>query len=214
MPEPLRPCLLYHFVHLDTLPAILAAGELRSTNELERLGQRPETSVASASLQRRRSRTRVPLGGTLHDYVPFYFAPRSPMLYRIGKEWADKGTGDAADVVYLVSSVEQVTALGLPFTFTLYHAVTRPNEFLTDPADLHRVDWPLMYARMWTDAPDDNDRQRRRQAEFLVRDRLPLSALVGYATVDEPRADRVATLVDEHGLSLRGKPKPEWYFHP
>ena len=71
-----------------------------------------------------------------------------------------------------------------------------------------------MRGRMWTDTRDDNDRQRRRQAEFLVRDRLPLSALEGFATLDGDGADRVAVLVDEHGLDLRGKPMPEWYFTP
>ena len=214
MPEPPRPCLLYHFVHLDTLPAILATGELLSTNRLAEQEERPTRDIASSSLQRRRARTRVPLGGTLHDYVPFYFAPRSPMLYRIGKEWEQAGEPDTRDLVYLVSSVEQVESCGLPFTFSLYHAVTRPNAFLTDPADLHRVDWPLMRRRMWTDTRDDNDRQRRRQAEFLVRDRLPLSALEGFAAFDGDRADRVAALIDEHGLDLRGKPMPEWYFTP
>ena len=134
------------------------------------------------------------------------------MLYRIGKEWEQAGGPDARDLVYLVSSVERVEAHGLPFTFSLYHAVTRPNEFLTDPADLHRVDWPLMRSRMWTDTRDDNDRQRRRQAEFLVRDRLPLTALEGFATFDGDRADRVMALAAKSGLDLRGKPVPEWYF--
>lgn len=135
-----RPCLLYHFVHLETLPAILAAGELLSTNRLAEGQKRPARDIASSSLQRRRGRTHVPLGGTLHDYVPFYFAPRSPMLYRIGKEWTASGEATPQDLVYLVSSVEQVEAHGLTYAFSLYHAVTRPNEFLTDPGELDRID--------------------------------------------------------------------------
>ena len=214
MSEPPRPCLLYHFAHLDTLPAILDAGELLSTNRLVERERRPARDIASPSPQRRRARTPVPLGGTLHDYVPFYFAPRSPMLFRIGKEWGQAGGADTRDLIYLVSSVEQVEAHGLPFTFSLFHAVTRPNEFLTGSAELHRVDWPLMQSRMWTDTPDDNDRQRRRQAEFLVRDRLPLTALEGFAAFDGDRAGRIAALADEHGLGLRGKPMPRWYFTP
>lgn len=206
------PRLLYHFVHLDTLPGIFDEGALLSTNELERRGRRPARSIASERLQERRARTRVPLGGTLHDYVPFYFAPRSPMLFRIGKEWVERGQGDPQDVVYLVSSVERVVAEALPFTFTPYHAVTRPNEFLTRVEELDRVDWALMESRQWADTAEDNDRARRRQAEFLVRDRLPLGALVGYATADVPRAARVAVLAEQHGLALRGKPVPGWYF--
>ena len=43
------------------------------------------TNIAYESIQDRRSIKSVPcgVGGSLHDYVPFYFAPRSPMLYTI-----------------------------------------------------------------------------------------------------------------------------------
>ena len=37
-----------------------------------------------------------------------------------------------------------------------------------DVAQFDKVDWELVPARYWADQPDDNDRQRRKQAEFLV----------------------------------------------
>ena len=50
----------------------------------------------------------------LADYVPFYFAPRSPMLYAIYKCNVQDYTGSQEEIVYLVSTVEIATGLGLP----------------------------------------------------------------------------------------------------
>lgn len=45
------------------------------------------TNIAHQNIQDRRAYRQVPFdpGGVLHDYVPFYFAPRSPMLYTISR---------------------------------------------------------------------------------------------------------------------------------
>jgi hypothetical protein len=44
-------------------------------------------SIAYEGIQQRRSEIEIPIPpyGILHDYIPFYFAPRSPMLYAIHK---------------------------------------------------------------------------------------------------------------------------------
>jgi hypothetical protein len=66
-------------------------------------------NIAHSNIQDRRSRTSVPCGpaGNLHDYVPFYFAPRSPMLYAIDRGNVDGCTAGQADIVYLVSSAQR-----------------------------------------------------------------------------------------------------------
>jgi len=48
----------------------------------------------------------VPLApyGCVADYVPFYFAPRSPMLYKLHKGGVPNYTGGQDPLVYLVSS--------------------------------------------------------------------------------------------------------------
>jgi hypothetical protein len=62
----------------------------------------------------------VPLApyGCVADYVPFYFAPRSPMLYKLHKGGVPNYTGGQDPLVYLVSSAEAVAATGASFVFS------------------------------------------------------------------------------------------------
>ena len=71
-------------------------------------------------IQARKVRTAAK--GTLADYVPFYFAPRSPMLYTIHGGNVAGYTEGQKPVVHLVSSVDAAVALGKPWCFTDGHA--------------------------------------------------------------------------------------------
>lgn len=70
----------YHFTHVDNLDSIVKNG-LLSTN-LKKEREIGHFDVANASIQHRRSEMQVEVGpgGTVHDYVPFYFASTSMML--------------------------------------------------------------------------------------------------------------------------------------
>src|ERR1051326_1675326 len=109
-----------------------------------------------------------PKGGTLADYVPFYFAPRSPMLFAIYRGQVQGYVGTQQNVVHLSSSVEVVIQKAKAFVFTDGHAEMDFSEFFMDIAHLDRVDWKIMQEQHWHDTNEDGDRKRRRQAEFLV----------------------------------------------
>ena len=74
---------LYHITHIDNLTAIVREGGLLAHNGVDDA----YTDIAHQTIQIRRNNTPVPCmpGGQLHDYVPFYFCRRSPMLYAIHK---------------------------------------------------------------------------------------------------------------------------------
>lgn len=79
--------LLYHITHINNLSSIIKQGGLQSHITIQQQGIKYK-DVANQDIQSRRNRTKIPLGpgGILHDYVPFYFAPRSPMLYYLYKQ--------------------------------------------------------------------------------------------------------------------------------
>ncbi|MGE0685035.1 MAG: DUF4433 domain-containing protein, partial [Candidatus Binatia bacterium] len=104
-------------------------------------------------LQDRRALTSVPCGpgGTLHDYVPFQFAPRSPMLYamrRGGVEGYDEGQ---EPIIHFVSTFQDIQKTGLEFVFTDGHAAVEFTDFFADPSQLDYIDWQVMKARYWAD---------------------------------------------------------------
>ncbi len=164
------PTPIYHITHIDNLTPILNSGGLIANSRLRREGIN-YLDIAYESIQDRRARTSVPcgVGGVLHDYVPFYFAPRSPMLYTLHKGNVESYAQGQNPVIHLVSEAEAIEASDLAFAFTDGHAVMAYADFYDDLEALESViDWELMESRYWFDTEEDPNRKCRRQAEFLV----------------------------------------------
>jgi ssDNA thymidine ADP-ribosyltransferase, DarT len=108
---------LYHFTHVDNLAAVRDAGKL-SCDVIAREGM-TRTEVGARDIKESRRQRVIPVapGGHVGDYVPFYFAPRSPMMYRIACDHRDsvpgRYQGGDKPLVYLVTTVEAVVGAGL-----------------------------------------------------------------------------------------------------
>lgn len=193
--------------------AILRDGGLKPCAQLRQEGI-AYTDIAHQNIQDRRQWTPVPCGpdGLLHDYVPFYFAPRSPMLYVISQGGVEGYAEGQAPVVHLVSTAQAVQTAGHSFVFTDGHGIMAMTDFFDDLMQLDTIDWQVMEMRYWHDTPTDGDRKRRRQAEFLVHQSFPW-ALVHEIGVMTPA---IAERVDQ---ALQGQPyrppvvvRREWYY--
>ena len=71
---------IYHITPVEHLPIIIGEGGLRCDVVAQKVAT---VNIAHKSIKARRLKkaVRVGPGGVVADYVPFYFAPRSPMLY-------------------------------------------------------------------------------------------------------------------------------------
>jgi len=196
---PPLPTLIYHITHIDNLPAILSSGELRAKTRLDTSGG-PNTSIAYTSVQDRRAQTPVPCGrgGTLHDYVPFYFAPRSPMLYTIHRGNVSTCPRQGP-VVYLVSTAQVVRDARLPYAFTDGHGIMALTSYFDDLVYLDAVDWAIMRDRYWSDTLTDNDRRRRRQAEFLVQNFMPWGLITQIGVISPTMKNNVEDMLRRFG---------------
>ena len=69
-----------------------------------------------------------------------------------------------------------------------------------------------MEEKYWRETEDDTDRPRRRQAEFLVRDFLPITSFLGLATLNNKMKKRVDAILAEFKAELYVKVRKDWYY--
>lgn len=213
---------LFHFTHLDNLPAILDAGALLSDSAVHARGLLAnEAGDPQIKQRRRRQPVTCSPGGVVGDYVPFYFAARSPMMYVLWQRRVASFTGDHHDLVYFVSHVDRMVEAGVDFAISDRNAAKALADFTSDVGALgdltsaeprsEFVDWPLMKATMWNNTPDDGERMERRMAEFLVLDGVPLDLLAAATYSDERRA-MVEQMFFQAGTRMSVVNRPNWYY--
>lgn len=173
-------------------------------------------NVSHDSVQEKRRNKQVDCepGGILHDNVPFYFATRSPMMYVISRGNVEGYDSNTTPLIYLVSSVQRVQEMALRFVFSDGHPVVKLSRFYNDLADLNEVDWKVMRAQYWNDTEEYPDRERRRQAEFLVQNAFPWDAVEFLAVKNAGVKDRLDAYLarDWPDLVRPVRVAPGWYF--
>lgn len=191
------PTPIYHITDTDNLPSILACGGLRPCRWLIN-NSHPYTNIAYETIQDRRAITTVPCGpgGTLHDCIPFYFGPRSPMLYTINRGNVPGYSKGQDSVLHLVSTAQVMQSAGCRFVFTDGHGIMILSEFFEDLARLDRIDWPLISSKYWADTMEDSDRKRRRQAEFLVHAFCPWDLITEIGVISASAQAEVKRLLE------------------
>lgn len=207
------PTPIYHFTNVSNLASILADGGLLAYNAI-RQASTDYINIAHQSIQARRATTQVPCGagGTLHDYVPFYFAPRSPMLYTIEKGNVEGYNQGQRPVIHLVSTAEAVRAANLSFVFTDGHGIITFTEFFDDLSQLNQIDWDVMGSRYWNDTLEDNDRKRRRQAEFLIHNFFPWQLVIEIGVINGTMLAQVDKLLQNATHQPKVTVYRDWYY--
>jgi hypothetical protein len=103
--------LIFRIVHRDNLPWIFEHGLHARNGELFDPKYR---NIGNPDLMDRRSRRVVPIppGGTLSDYVPFYFTPFSIMMFNIKTGYGGIKHVPNEEIAILVSSLHRVKQTG------------------------------------------------------------------------------------------------------
>jgi len=204
---------IYHIVHIDRLPSILTDGGLFCDTEIVRV-QRPGTNIGLGNIKQRRC-TELSLNNYPDLYVgacvPFYFCPRSVMLYLIHRRDRELAyQGGQEQIIHLVAdlyeTVNWANLNGQRWVFTTSNAGSRYFTDYNDLRDLDKINWSAVDARSWANRKDD------KQAEFLLERCFPWS-LVGEIGVCSTRIKEwvSAVLVNaKHAPIVRTV--PEWYY--
>lgn len=171
-------------------------------------------AIGNAELIDKRSHrvVKVAPGGTLSDYVPFYFTPFSPMMYNIKTGWGGITKRDNKDIVIAVSSLHKVSAAKVNFLFTDRHAYLEAAQYASDLKHLDRIDWPLLQRRDFSRDGNDPGKVERYQAEALIHKHMPIAALSGIVCYNDSVASALNAEIAKRELGLQVAVKPQWYF--
>lgn len=221
---PPSPVRLFHITAISNLRSICRAGALQSKNAGAAAGLAYQ-NIAHGGAQGARAGKSLPAppGGTVHDYVPFYFAPRSPMLSAVHNGKVGGCTLQQQDIVHLETTVDRVTAGGVPFVFFDRNATLAYSKPYTDLAQLGVVAWDLLtesprldgFCKYFQNRHQEEryvDRMERRMAEFLVRDRVPIARFTRVGVCYAEQAQMVTALLQAEGVVLPVEVKSDWYF--
>lgn len=207
---------IYHIVDYRNLQQIIDLNGLFCKSDLVNRGI-INIDIAQPGIQERRFKYKVPVckEGYLSDYVPFYFANRSPMLYSIHTGNVESYNGSQNDIVYLVSSVQKIYQSQLECCYTDGHAIIRFTEFFDELSELEdSIDWDIISSWSWHDTDEDENRKRKKQAEFLVHRYVPWDLVETIAVIDPIMKQKVESIIAMSG-SLHNpgvEIRRNWYY--
>lgn len=213
-PVPASP-KIYHILHLDRLASVLTAEGLSCDAEMQRRGG-GGTMIGMSRIKQRRLTLPVSChpDSFVGDYVPFYFCPRSVMLYIIAR-------GNHEDLAYrggqrpilhlqvdLTATVAWAEAQRIRWAFSLSNAGAYYTEFRCQLDQLGEVNWPAVNSTDFR----SNDVRDGKQAEFLIDSFFPwhLVEQIGvYSREIEDQAVQILQAADYRPPVAR---KPSWYY--
>jgi hypothetical protein len=202
--------LIFRITHRDNIPWILDHGLHAPNSSVSDPNFR---SIGSIDLIDKRGHRAVAVGpgGTLRDYIPFYFTPFSIMLFNIhtGRNVPHVPNDQ---IVILVSSLRRVTKFGIPFVFTDRHAYTLMANYFTNLDDLDKINWEILNRRDFRHDPDDPAKKEQYQAEARIWKQLPLEGLLGICCYTAPVNDWLQAELAKRKLTMQTRVQGNWYF--
>jgi hypothetical protein len=201
---------IYHITHINNLLSIIEKNGLYCDAQISSMDPQ---SVAYPAIKERRRNIEVPFfpGSYLSDFVPFYFTYRSPMLYAIHTKCVPSCIDYSQDsIIYFVSKINNILEYSKDYFFTNGHPVEAVTNFFHDIADLDKIDWELIDSRSWANTPEDNDRKRRKQAEFLLKSFAPLALFDKIVVYDENTKREIESLFSS--LQIPIEVIGSWYY--
>lgn len=215
MAMPTRP-KIYHITHVENIAPITGAGLIWSDARRLECGVDCQVIGMSEIKRRRLEELSVPChpGTRVGEYVPFYFCPRSIMLYILHR-------GNHPDICYrqgqtpivhlqadLFDTVAWAQARSVRWAFSAVNAGARYAEFFSDVADLHQINWDAVAQ----DDFRDTETKEGKQAEFLVFDSFPWHLVEKVGVIDAEIAGQAGLAICEASHQPIVNIERTWYF--
>jgi hypothetical protein len=211
---------IYHIVHVDRLPSIIGDEHLWCDAEIVKRSL-PGTAIGMSHIKKRRLHDlHLSSHSDLHvgDCVPFYFCPRSVMLYLIhlGNNPELAFRGGQGSIIHLEADVRASTTWAEKsnrrWAFTLSNAGANYFEDRSDLAQLNEIDWPSVRTNRWGGNGTASTIKEKKQAEFLMEYSFPWSLIERIGVHSEPIFQQVMDSLPANGHRPQVEIKQAWYY--
>jgi len=209
-----NPIKIYKIIHISKLPAIIKENYLLSDTEVHKRMPVGEAIGMKEIMRRRMEELRLNSHSDLYvgECVPFYFCPRSVMLYMLYmRNHPDiEYRGGQEPILHLVAdmriAVEYAEQAGLRWAFTNSNAGSRYFDDFAKLSDLDKIDWNAVRAIDWKNCKE------QKQAEFLVEQRFPWELIEGIGVFSLERVNEVNKILAISNYQPAVNLKREWYY--
>ena len=207
----------YHFTHVDNIATIFKSGELRAD-----IDAKPKNNSLDQTIKAKRRTEKIKIApyGLLGDYVPFYFAPRSPALLqlasgdRINKvsqneliffrlDFRPVADGLINESLSLISNQHPLK------TGAIFYPAT-PENITT------RINWKTIKSFLWNDTDEYPNRKSQREAELLIYQRLRLEQVNGAKITLATRTNllqrKIQQMCQENDLHIDVEVQPSYFY--
>lgn len=211
---------IYHIVHVDRLTSIIANGHLWCDAEVVRRSPPGSTIGMSSIKQRRLDILTLTSHPDLHvgDCVPFYFCPRSIMLFLIYRanhaELAYRG--GQGPIIHLEADLRQAVSWANKnnwrWAFTLSNAGANYFEDRCDLNQLGEIDWASVRNNGWGYRGVPESVREGKQAEFLIEMQFPWELVSRIGIQSQKVYSQVAAALQVAVHKPRVEIKTDWYY--
>lgn len=141
--------------------------------------------------------------GNLGEYIPFYFAGHSPMLYLIKNGYGGVTKRPQNDIVFILVKYESIKEAALPFVYTDRNAKLAVAKFYTKEDDFDKLNWSVIRSKQWDNDNTQLSRRDLKQAEFLVRQHIPVTRIYALVVKSEDRKQYFENIITTLGLTIK-----------
>ena len=211
---PMEP-KIYHIVHVDRLSHIVRDGYLWCDT---RMVKHTETGTAigitSIKLRRRTNKLNSHPSLQVGDCVPFYFCPRSVMLYviRMANHPELEYKGGQQPIVHLEADLRQAVDWAKlnnrRWAFTTSNAGSSYFDDYSEFAQLDKIDWNAVLTNDWA-APEVKE---AKQAEFLMEYSFPWGLVNRIGVYSSEIRGKVMQIIQRSSYYPSVEIKPGWYY--
>ena len=215
MPIPVPETIkIYHIVHLDKLSSIINDGFLYCDAVIQKRHSQGTTIGMDKIKRRRLEELTLSSYPDLHvgDCVPFYFCPRSVMLYMFFRHnHPEIAYRDGQEpIVHLVADMHETQnwAEGnhLRCAFTTSNAGAYYFNDYTSVSDLDKINWSAVFAENWQGMQED------KQAEFLIEQKFPWQLVEKIGVYSELQYSKAAQILKSADYQPVLKIERNWYY--